>query len=788
MKKTTIPLLIALLIFLNSSPISSQEFTQTLRGRVIDAYTELPLPGVVITIQYSDPLKGTATDSEGFFRFENLPVGRIDLSVSSIGYKPEILTNLLLTSGRELIIEVRLVEQVYSMEEIVIKPRSRKEQPLNEMAVVSARSFTIDETERYAGSLGDPSRMATNFAGVSSVSDQRNDIVIRGNSPLGLLWRLEGVEIPNPNHFGSLGSTGGPISMLNNNHLANSDFYTSAFPAEFGNAISGVFDLRMRNGNNQRREFMGQVGFNGFELGAEGPFSDHRKASYLISFRYSTLELLHALGMSFGTGEAIPKYKDLSLKLNFPLNNGRLSLFALGGDNRIAMLDSEGDDAQYGFSGTDLYYRNKMGVVGLSYVRYLTDNARLTGTVAVSGIEGTADIYDLAGGLQQKVIDENMHEIKYTISTKYNQRFNTRNYLNAGLVLDMFDLKYIGAQFRKTSGDYFYYMNSGGNTGYARLFSEWQHRFSDKLTLSTGLNTSYFFLNDSKSVEPRFGLKWSYAPGQSFNLGAGLHSQTQMKAVYFSQKMVSAFPVQYEKTNEHLDLSKSIHFVAGYDRLLGEEHRLKAELYYQKLYNIPVSKHLPEYSLINQGGGFSFVVLDSMENTGTGQNYGMEITIEKFLQKGFYYLVTFSLFDAEYKGYDGVRRNSAFNNRFVFNALSGHEWKLGNKSLLSADVKIVYAGGNPYLEIDAERTLAENSLRYHWDQAYEKHYPNYFRMNGRITFRLNMNRLNQEWALDLQNITNHKNIFTQNWNNSTQKISTSYQMGFMPMVTYRICF
>jgi hypothetical protein len=183
---------------------------------------------------------------------------------------------------------------VYTLDDVTVRPDIRKDQAINEMAVVSARSFTIDETERYAGSLGDPSRMAANFAGVTSVSDQRNDIVIRGNSPLGLLWRLEGLEIPNPNHFGSIGTTGGPISMLNINHLTNSDFYTGAFPAEYGNALAGAFDIRMRNGNNQKHEFMGQMGFNGFELGAEGPFSSNSQASYMANFRYSTLEVLHA--------------------------------------------------------------------------------------------------------------------------------------------------------------------------------------------------------------------------------------------------------------------------------------------------------------------------------------------------------------------------------------------------------------------------------------------------------------------------------------------------------------
>lgn len=775
-----------LLLTLNSTPVEAQQLTQTLRGRVIDAYTEQPLQGVTITIPGTDPPKGTATDAEGYFRFSNLPLGRTDLEASLIGYRTEVKNNLLLISGRELVVDFRLEEQVITMEDVVIRPDPRKDQPSNEMASVSARSFTIDETERYAGSLGDPSRMATNFAGVSSVSDQRNDIVIRGNSPLSLLWCLEGVEIPNPNHFGSLGSTGGPISMLNNNQLANSDFYTSAFPAEYGNALSGAFDLRMRNGNSQQHEFMGQVGFNGLELGAEGPLSVSDHASYLVNFRYSALEILNSLGMSFGTGAAIPRYRDLSMKVNIPLEKGRISMFALGGNNRIAMLDSEGDDAQYGFSGTDTYYRNRMGVAGLTYVRYFGEDTRLTGTAAVSGIEGSAEIFDLGEDSRRQVIDENMQEIKYTLSGKFRKRFSSRNYLNTGLVFDLYDVKYKGAQYQESIGEFIHYLNSDGTTGLARLYSEWMHRFTDELTLTFGLNSVWFLLNDSKSLEPRLGMKWSFAPGQSLSLGAGLHSQTQVKAVYFNQRLIDTIDWQYEKTNEHLDFSRSLHIVAGYDRLLGEGHRLKAEVYYQRLYNIPVSWRRPEFSLLNQGGAFSFLVYDNMENTGTGENKGIELTLERFLREGFYYLATISLFDSGYRGYDGKWRNTTFDNNFVCNALAGYEWKTGKRSILSADLKMVYAGGNRYLEIDEERSLAEGGVRYRWDQAYEKRYPDYFRLNGRITFRLNRPRVNHEWALDLQNMTNHRNIFTRNWNNVAKEVTTSWQMGFMPMVTYRI--
>ncbi|MDA3944034.1 MAG: TonB-dependent receptor [Bacteroidetes bacterium] len=775
-------------LFLFNKSMQSQSLHQTFRGRVLDDYTELPLPGASIVILQSDPLTGTVSDEQGRFRLEKLGLGRFDVEVSMIGYASKTLKNMLLTSGRELVIEIRLEEQVYQLEDIVIRPELRKDQPINEMALVSARSFTIDETERYAGSLGDPSRMASNFAGVSSVSDQRNDIVIRGNSPLGLLWRLEGLEIPNPNHFGSLGSTGGPISMLNNNLLTNSDFYTGAFPAAFGNALAGVFDLRMRNGNNQQHEFLGQMGFNGFELGAEGPFARNNQASYLVNFRYSTLELLKQLGMSFGTGAAVPKYQDLSFKLNFPLKKGRLSVFGIGGNNKIAMLDSEEDEAQYGFSGTDLYNENSMGVVGIKHQHYLSENSNITSQLAVSGIAGSTTIFDLAQSLDTAVIKESLSEVKYTFSSTYAQKFNTKNFLNIGLIYDLYAVKYVGEEFQKKEQRYQYYLNTDGQLGFGRAFAEWRHRFSDEFSMTSGLHASYLFLNNTKALEPRLGLKWDFKSSQSLSFGAGLHSQTQMKAVYFSQRLADTLHMTYELTNKNLDLSRSAHLVLGYERLLGEGHRLKTELYYQKLYDIPVSRDQPEFSLISQGGGYSFRSYANMQNTGTAENKGIEITLEKFLHKGFYYLFTASIFESGYRGYDGIWRNSAFNNNFVFNALSGYEWRLSQNSLLSVDLKIVYAGGNRYLPIDAEQSIAEGNTEYDWDRAYEEQFPDYFRLNTRITYRLNMRKVNQEWALDLQNMTNHQNIFTQNWNSAEQRISTSYQMGFMPMVTYRIYF
>jgi len=282
MKKNNLLLLI-ISLFAISAFAQNNEYKQTIRGTVIDKLTQTTLPGATVIILNTDPLLGTTSDMDGAFKIENIPLGRQSIQISFIGYNSRTISNLNLTAGRETVVIVELEEQVQKLDEVVISAKQPKDQAINEMATVSARSFTVEETERFAGSMGDPSRMAANYAGVSMTNDSRNDIIIRGNSPMGVLWRLDGVEIPNPNHFGAAGTTGGPVSMLNNNMLSNSDFFTSAFPAEYGNAMSGVFDLNMRSGNNQKREYVGQVGFNGFEFGAEGTFKKGGKGSYIAN-------------------------------------------------------------------------------------------------------------------------------------------------------------------------------------------------------------------------------------------------------------------------------------------------------------------------------------------------------------------------------------------------------------------------------------------------------------------------------------------------------------------------
>ena len=245
---------------------------------------------------------------------------------------------------------MKLEEKINNIGEVVVKASAKKAEAQNELAMVSARTFSVEETERFAGSLGDPARMVANYAGVMTQNDSRNDIIIRGNSPSGVLWRMEGIEIPNPNHFGAQGTTGGPVSMVNNNLLTNSDFLTGAFPAEYGNALAGAFDLNLRSGNSTEHEFTGQVGFNGFELGAEGPLlklKNGQNASYLANYRYSTLEVIDKMGFNVGTGAAIPEYQDITFLVDVPgTKTGRIKLFGLWGKSFIALGRDLSDTAE----------------------------------------------------------------------------------------------------------------------------------------------------------------------------------------------------------------------------------------------------------------------------------------------------------------------------------------------------------------------------------------------------------------------------------------------------------
>lgn len=779
--------LIVLITIISISIYSQEKLKQSIKGIVVDKQSQMPLPGATIVLLNFDPIIGTTTNEDGNFKLENIPIGRHDIQVTYMGYNPFVLNNLLLSSGKELVLKIELEESCINVEEIVIKAYSRKDQPINKNAMISARSFTVEETSRYAGSYGDPARMAANYAGVMTGRDNRNDIIIRGNSSMGILWRLDDIEIPNPSHYAALGTTGGPISILNNNLLTNSDFLTGAFPAEYGNALAGVFDLRMRTGNNEKKEYWLQTGWNGLEFGTEGPFSKKQKASYLFAYRYSLLDILNALGIKFGID---PKYQDLTFKINIPNKKGRITVSGIGGKSQINIFDENKSQEDWLFenSGENIANSSDIGMLAFSNLFFLNEKTRIKTNISVLGsvVSSKIDTLSISNPEPYTKAGENSSEIKYSFSTTIKKKFNVKNSGDIGIIYDIYNYYYQDSTY--LYNEYIKDTDTKGWMNLFRAFAQLQHKFSDKLSIFSGLNYQLLTFNNSYAIEPRLGLKWNLNEIQSLNFGFGIHSQMQPHMVYYIQSQLP--DGSYLQTNNGLEFSKSNHLILGYDYLLNENLRLKIESYYQTLYNIPVKQSLPAYSLINSGVEYFVVREDSLINQGTGKNYGIELTLEKFFSRNYYFLITTSLFNSKYKGYDKIERNTAFNTNYIFNAVGGYEFKIGKRKngILSLGIRVTWTGGRPYIPFDVEETILQGKEVMDWENAYIKRYKNYKRISFRIGVKRNRKKLNFEFMLDLQYRTNYTNIYIERIDVTTGEIKNYQKMGFFPMSTWRIQF
>jgi len=778
--------------------------TGTIRGVITDKISRTTLPGASIILLNVSPLKGSSSDANGKFRLDNVNVGRVSLKITYIGYKDVFLNNLILNTAKELVLEIEMEENVITQKSVEIKAIADKSNSLNKMTSVSARTFTVEETARYAGSRNDVARMASNYAGIVGSNDARNDIIIRGNTPSGLLWRLEGVDIPNPNHWGALSATGGPVCILNNNVLSNSDFLTAAFPAEYGNAVSGVFDLKMRNGNNEKHEFLGQIGFNGFELGAEGPINKQNASSYLVNARYSTLEVMEKMGADFGTGTGIPKYKDFSMKLNFPKTRlGSFSVFALGGISDIEMWDSRKDTTQekvdyYGGEGFDLTNGSDMIAGGITHTYFFGVNtySKLSISAATHNFETIVDSLSPLNKTKIPNYRNDLTENYLTTSFFLNHKISSRSFVKAGFFIkgmgfNLFERIYNNNDHAlRTVSDF------KGNTCLLQPYIQYQYKFSDALTLNTGLHAMYYMLNNDYSIEPRLGLKWNFTANQSLNFAYGMHSQLNSISVYFRQsKMPDG---SFQRLNENLGMMSSQHFVMAYDCNITEYVRIKAEMYYQYLAHAAVNGGKSNYySLLNQGASFGYETPDTLKATGTGFNYGLEFTLEHFLNKGFYYLLTASVFESKYKGSDQIERNTAFNGNYVINALIGKEFVLGSKkkeqkvrNVLSIDIKTTYAGGQRYTASNILYDAVNGRYYREYDEnnAYRLQYKDYSRTDLKIAYRRNGRKITQEWGIDIQNVFNQTNVYAEKFDQKTGVKSFTNQIGIMLIPQYRIIF
>ena len=765
----------------------AQNNTQKIRGVVTDKLSQSPLIGV--SVQINSLQKGTNTDTLGKYTISNIPPDRYEVIISYVGYKNIIIPNVVVTSGKEVILDIAMEEAFVQMGEVVVKV-SNKGSSINKLASVSARTFSMEEVNRYAGGRSDPARLAANFAGVCAPDDSRNDIVIRGNSPVGVLWRIDGMNVTNPNHFASVGTTGGAVSALNTNLLKNSDFFTSAFPAEYGNATAGVFDIGFRNGNNQKRETTVQVGvITGIEATTEGPFSKKSDASYLVGYRYALAGVAQKFGIDIGT-TATPSYQDLSFKLNSGTTKlGKFSTFGILATSTIAISGGT-TNTLYG-NGNQVDFASKIGIFGINNFKKINKKSFISSTIGVNYSSTDQTGYAIDRPTNTTFIKEvsNVAKTSYNISSTYNLKVNTRLFFKVGIQDEIIGLDLLYKTKNRLDDDYKQIWNYKSSTNLAQAYAHVKYNLTEKIVLNAGVHSQRFFLNNSSAVEPRAGMIYHVTNKSSFNLGYGLHTQMQPINVYFLQSTDASGNTVYN--NKDLDFTKSHHFVLGYNIQPLNDWRMKTEIYYQSIYNVPVNTFSSSYSMLNTGATFKTDLQDNLINSGTGKNYGVELTIEKFFNKGYYGLFTSSIYRSKYTGSDGIERNTAFNGKYVFNVLAGKEWTVGSqkRNKLSADFKFTNAGGRAYTPIDltASNTTGHEELS---TNAYSSFYDNYYRLDIKAGYTLNSGKrkISHTFSLDLQNITNHKNVFSQTYDDKMQNINTTYQLGFFPNVVYKLQF
>ena len=760
------------------------QFSQQFRGTVTDQVLQQPLAGATVTI---NPLgRSVITDISGVFRFNNIPVGTYRINVSFTGFKEGVAENITVNSGKETVINVSLETMIHTESAVIVKAGSKKNKPLNDMSAVSARAFTVEETQKYAAAVNDPLRMATGFAGVFAADDGNNSVVIRGNSPTGLLWRMEGMDIPNPNHFSTPGNSGGGISILSSQLLSNSDFITAAFAAEYGNALSGVFDLKLRKGNNEKREYTFQAGVLGLNVALEGPFSKKYKGSYLINYRYSTLALLSKSGVLDDNGAT--NFQDLSYNFYLPTHKlGTFTFFGFGGLSDQKFNAKE--DSSKWETRSDRYsydFLSNTAMTGITHTILAGKNLNIRSGIGISQTKvGYDEDYTEDDYARSKTYFDKYKTNKLIFNSILNYKFSNVLNLRAGVIADLINYNFYQLSRDHEDDPLEETLNSTGKTSTQQAFAQWQYRPSNNITVNTGLHFFRLAHNNTSSVEPRLSVKWNINNKSSVAVGYGLHSQMQTLSVYFAEQKMTNGNVYMP--NKNLDLTKSHHYVLSYSYRVSKNLLAKAELYYQQLFSVPVSIYdsstLSTLNILNE------YVIEPLENKGKGKNYGIEISLERYLKDNFYLTLNNSLYQTKYTAKDDVERNTRFNGNYLITLIGGKDFPHERKSkVFGVNLKTIYAGGLRTTPIDIAASQQEGYTVFKEKEAYSLQNTAYFRTDIGISMKWNRKHFTSTLSLDIQNITNRLNVFGQWYDDEKNKIVTSYQTGLIPILNYKIEF
>ena len=793
MRNRTITVLsIISFLFLSPQVLFCQNHSQTVRGKVLDTETRQPLIGAVITL--SEALN-TISDENGEYRLEEVPVGRYQLQVDFIGYQSFVLHEVLVESGKEVIFNIELEPKSEELSEVIVRSSKSDYRVTHPLSV---RTITVEETLRFPATYFDPARLMTTYPGVVSQNDQANGISVRGNSPNAISWRLEGMEIVNPNHTPNAGTitdritqNGGGVNILSAQVLGTSNFFTGAFPSNFNNALAGVMDMKFREGNNEQHEFTVQAGLIGFDIAAEGPIKSLdndliRDVSFLVNYRYSFTGLLAAMGLDFG-GESI-SFQDLSFSVDMTLfNKGRYKIFGMGGLSEN-IFEAERDTSlwEFQFDNHDISFDSRMGAIGLLANHPFKNGGTLKYGSVLSGLRSTRVSEILTNDLtvlSEPFATDFQKQTKLVYFTSYEKKLAGRSYLLTGFngtsTRNIVSASGVGLTD---------FINGQINWNIYSLYTNWRNRLGSNLELNLGLHLNYFQQGDNDSFypEPRASLLWQLDGSKSISAAYGLHSQ-ELPPQLFNQG----------SNAEALGLSRAHHMVLSYKQQFKTASYWSAEVFYQSLFDIPIAADASNsFSAINVVEGY---FEGALVNAGIGTNYGLELTYQKYLSDDFYLMCNGTYYESKYEGSDGVERDTRYNGNYIFNATGGKEWqwakekerKKGTKevdAILGLNLRVAYLGGFRDTPIDVEASAAAGQTVYIDEQAFEIVQDAFFRTDLRVYYKRSKSRSSSTWALDIQNLTNKENAAFSYYDTAKNAIVAEYQLSLIPILSYRVEF
>ena len=764
----------------------SQNLTQTIKGTVMDKDSRRPLAGATVSIADDSIQQAALTNDKGEFILLNIPVGRQRIQCTYSGYENYITDNIIVSSAKELELVIELEQHYKQQSEVIVKAVRNPKQPVNKLSVVSTRSFTPEETNRYAASVNDPSRMALSFPGVQPTRDARSDIIIRGNSAAVMLWRLEGIDIPNPNHFARKGSSGGGITIFSSSMLDNSDFSSGAFPAEYGDALSGVFDMRFRKGNKEKQQYTFKAGLIGIDFSAEGPF-EKGKSSYLVNYRYSTLGILNTLGFHLTGERENNTFQDLSFNLNFPDKNNRsvFNIWGIGGLSKedysaiedVAEWDEYDDYAIYDF-------KTSMGAAGIGHSLQIGKTGLLKTSVAI--MDQKISFIDDTLNTQKTpytINDELYKNSRLSLTISYNTKLSSSVTWKTGAFISRIGYTFQQSLYDFNAGMYRKNIIDGeGNTLQWQPYTQLNIKINPKLTFNAGLHVLWLSLNKTKSIEPRVSFQYRINPNHSISLAIGQHGKTLPLGSYFYKAPNGSLP------NFDLEMMKSAHFVAAYDWLMKKNWRLHIEAYMQKLTAIPVVNDVNRtFWLLNMIDGYAN---EALVNSGAGRNKGVDITLEKFFSKGWFMLTGFSVFNSTYSPLNGKTYNTQYNSRTAGSFTTGREWKWKKEKTFVVGGKVLYNGGMPVSPLLLGAPINSRKPVLDETRPYSEMIPAYFRTDARLSLRKEKTKTAWMLALDIQNLLGIKNTdaLSRRYDPSINQWVYKKSAGFVPVISYQLDF